>query len=91
VNYHCFYHDAEKKAIAEWLYIAEISPIKSLAESAGMMPTLKAGSSGEDRQTFKLRFMEKFKPYLQECPQNGRNYIICGDRNIAHKEIDLKN
>jgi hypothetical protein len=30
-------------------------------------------------------------PYLWTCAQNGRDYIICGDRNIAHKTIDLKN
>ena len=30
-------------------------------------------------------------PYLQACTQNDRDYIICGDWNIAHKEIDLKN
>jgi len=30
-------------------------------------------------------------PYLQTCAQNNRDYIICGDWNIAHKEIDLKN
>jgi exodeoxyribonuclease-3 len=52
---------------------------------------LPSGSSGETRQGFKFDFMEKFTPYLQECSQNGRNYIICGDWNIAHKEIDLKN
>jgi exodeoxyribonuclease-3 len=52
---------------------------------------LPSGSSGETRQGFKFEFMEKFTPYLQKCSQNGRNYIICGDWNIAHKEIDLKN
>ena len=30
-------------------------------------------------------------PYLQACVQSGRDYIICGDWNIAHKAIDLKN
>ncbi len=52
---------------------------------------LPSGSSGENRQAFKFNFMEKFAPYLHECSQNGRNYIICGDWSIAHKEIDLKN
>jgi exodeoxyribonuclease-3 len=52
---------------------------------------LPSGSSGDTRQGFKFEFMEKFTPYLLECSQNGRNYIICGDWNIAHKEIDLKN
>lgn len=30
-------------------------------------------------------------PFLRECSKNGRDYIISGDWNIAHKEIDLKN
>jgi exodeoxyribonuclease-3 len=30
-------------------------------------------------------------PYLQKLENNNRDYIICGDWNIAHKEIDLKN
>ncbi|MFA6052330.1 MAG: exodeoxyribonuclease III [Methylobacter sp.] len=52
---------------------------------------LPSGTSGEERQTFKYKFMDRFTPYLQECAQSGRDYIICGDWNIAHKEIDLKN
>ncbi len=35
--------------------------------------------------------MDRFMPFLQECAKNGRDYIVCGDWNIAHKEIDLKN
>ncbi len=52
---------------------------------------LPSGSSGEARQAFKFSFMERFMPYLQTCTKNDRDYIICGDWNIAHKEIDLKN
>jgi exodeoxyribonuclease-3 len=52
---------------------------------------LPSGTSGEERQAFKYKFMDRFTPYLQECAQSGRDYIICGDWNIAHKEIDLKN
>lgn len=52
---------------------------------------LPSGSSGDDRQAFKFKSLEKFTPYLQECSPNGRDYIICGDWNIAHKKIDLKN
>lgn len=52
---------------------------------------LPSGSSGEVRQAFKFSFMDRFMPYLQACAQNDRDYIICGDWNIAHKEIDLKN
>lgn len=52
---------------------------------------LHSGSSGEERQTIKFSFMDRFMPYLEACAASGRNYIICGDWNIAHKEIDLKN
>jgi exodeoxyribonuclease III len=52
---------------------------------------LPSGSSSEDRQAIKFSFMERFMPYLQACALNGRDYIICGDWNIAHKIIDIKN
>ena len=52
---------------------------------------LPSGSSGEERQAFKFSFMDRFIPYLESCLVSHREYIICGDWNIAHKEIDLKN
>ena len=52
---------------------------------------LPSGSSGEDRQAVKFSFLERFMPYLKSLSQNGRDYILCGDWNIAHKNIDLKN
>ena len=52
---------------------------------------LMSGSSGEERQAVKFKFLARFLPYLQELAKNGRDYIIAGDWNIAHKEIDLKN
>lgn len=52
---------------------------------------LPSGSSSEERQAIKFDFMARFMPYLQERAQSGRDIIICGDWNIAHKEIDLKN
>ncbi len=50
-----------------------------------------SGSSNEARQASKYRFMDTFKPYLEELGASGRDYVICGDWNIAHKQIDLKN
>lgn len=50
-----------------------------------------SGSSGEHRQASKDRFLECFLPYLKSLKRKRRNYIICGDWNIAHKQIDLKN
>jgi exodeoxyribonuclease-3 len=85
---------------------------------------LPSGSSGEERQAVKFRFMEAFmphlrnmmastsvsgggatrllpqsagfasnvsQPHLNEIRSSGREVVICGDWNIAHREIDLKN
>ncbi|MBL8496371.1 exodeoxyribonuclease III [Nitrosomonas sp. JL21] len=52
---------------------------------------LPSGSSGEHRQIAKFFFMEKFYPILKNLIASGREIILCGDWNIAHKEIDLKN
>lgn len=52
---------------------------------------LPSGSSGEERQAFKFSVMERFMPQLQALLHSGRDVVICGDWNIAHQEIDLKN
>jgi exodeoxyribonuclease-3 len=52
---------------------------------------LPSGSSGEHRQASKFRFLDFFLPILEKLKDSGREYVICGDWNIAHKEIDLKN
>lgn len=52
---------------------------------------MPSGTSGDARQDFKYDIMERMKPLLREFARDGREYIICGDINIAHKEIDLKN
>ena len=52
---------------------------------------LPSGSSGDHRQDMKFRFMEHFYAHLQELARCGREVVLCGDWNIAHKEIDLKN
>jgi len=52
---------------------------------------LPSGSSSEQRQQVKFQVMEHLLPYLRELRHSGREYIICGDWNIAHKPIDLKN
>ncbi len=49
-----------------------------------------SGSSGEDRQQAKFRFLEGFYPHLQQL-KSEREFILCGDVNIAHQQIDLKN
>lgn len=52
---------------------------------------LPSGSSGEERQQIKFGFMERFLPVLKQLADSGREIILCGDWNIAHQEIDLKN
>jgi len=52
---------------------------------------LPSGSSSEERQRAKFRFLEEFMPTLKELRASGREFVLCGDWNIAHREIDLKN
>ncbi|GAB4090736.1 exodeoxyribonuclease III [Hydrogenophaga soli] len=49
-----------------------------------------SGSSGEERQAAKFRFLDVFYPYLMQLKAQ-REFILCGDLNIAHQEKDLKN
>jgi exodeoxyribonuclease-3 len=50
-----------------------------------------SGSSSEERQRAKFRFLPGFEAYIKSKLDAGKPYIFCGDVNIAHKEIDLKN
>lgn len=52
---------------------------------------MPSGSSSPERQEAKFRFMEIFYPHLAALRAEGREIVICGDWNIAHQEIDLKN
>ena len=52
---------------------------------------LPSGSSSEERQAAKYRFMDLFLPHMQALIASGREVIVCGDWNIAHREADLKN
>src|SRR5258706_9823325 len=52
---------------------------------------MPSGTMGEEAQARKYKFMERFLPRLEAMRACGREFIICGDWNIAHKEIDLKN
>jgi exodeoxyribonuclease-3 len=110
VDYHCHYHDAEKKGYSGVAIYCKTKPdqvIKGigwddmdtegrfiearLGKLSIISLYLPSGSSSEQRQTVKFSFLDRFMPYLQELSANGRDYFICGDWNIAHKEIDLKN
>lgn len=52
---------------------------------------LPSGSSGEHRQTIKFDFLKRYSEHLQQQQKLQRDFILCGDWNIAHQKIDLKN
>ncbi|MFC7220420.1 exodeoxyribonuclease III [Streptomyces polyrhachis] len=56
---------------------------------------LPAGQVGTERQEQKERFMAEFLPYLtrlrERAAADGREVLVCGDWNIAHREADLRN
>jgi exodeoxyribonuclease-3 len=52
---------------------------------------LPSGSSGPHRQASKFRFLDAFMPQLKKLARARREVILCGDWNIAHREIDLRN
>ena len=50
-----------------------------------------SGSSQPERQAFKMRFLEDFREHVAGLLEEGRSLLLCGDLNIAHREIDLTN
>jgi exodeoxyribonuclease III len=52
---------------------------------------LPPGTSGDERQTVKYGVMDRLLPRLRAWLDSPRDYILCGDWNIAHKPVDLKN
>jgi exodeoxyribonuclease III len=52
---------------------------------------MPSGTSGELRQAVKFQFLKDYEVILKKQRRQKREYIICGDWNIAHKPIDLKN
>jgi exodeoxyribonuclease-3 len=48
-----------------------------------------SGTSGEERQDFKYKWLDEFLNYLEKLREKYPKLILCGDYNIAHKEIDI--
>lgn len=50
-----------------------------------------SGSSGDDRQAFKMQWLADFQKYIDDLKKKVPNLILCGDYNICHKPIDIHN
>ena len=78
---------AEFDAEGRYLELRFDTPQRKLSLVSCYFPS---GSSGEERQQAKFRFLDQFEPHLAQLKAQ-REFILCGDVNIAHKERDLKN
>jgi exodeoxyribonuclease III len=81
------YGSSEFDAEGRYVELRFDTPQRKLSLISAYFPS---GSSGEDRQQAKFRFLDEFYPHLQTL-RKERDFILCGDVNIAHQEIDLKN
>ncbi|MEN8259813.1 MAG: exodeoxyribonuclease III [Pseudomonadota bacterium] len=109
-NYHCFYHEAEKKGYSGVAIYSRREPdrviqglgwnatdgegryIEAQFENLSVVSLyVPSGTSSAERQAVKFDFLERFMPYLGQCAASGRDFIFCGDWNIAHTKMDLKN
>jgi exodeoxyribonuclease-3 len=50
---------------------------------------IPSGSSGDERQDYKIKWLEKFKAFARQLRKQKPNLIICGDYNICHQPIDI--
>lgn len=81
------YDSAEFDAEGRYVELQFDSPFRRLSIISSYFPS---GSSGEERQSAKFRFLNEIYPHLQQRKKE-REFILCGDLNIAHQNIDLKN
>jgi exodeoxyribonuclease-3 len=81
------YGSSEFDAEGRYVEVRFDTPATKLSIISAYFPS---GSSGEVRQAAKFRFLAEFYPHLVDLRQN-REFILCGDVNIAHTQADLKN
>jgi exodeoxyribonuclease III len=79
--------DSEFDAEGRYLEARYDTPRRKLSIISCYFPS---GSSGEERQAAKFRFLDRLYPHLMAL-RGQREFILLGDINIAHQEIDLKN
>lgn len=81
------YGSTEFDAEGRYLELRFDTPARKFSIISCYFPS---GSSGEHRQEAKFRFLDEFDPHLAGL-RAGREFVLCGDVNIAHREQDLKN
>ncbi|MBC7436620.1 MAG: exodeoxyribonuclease III [Bdellovibrionales bacterium] len=81
------YGSSEFDAEGRYVELRFDTPKRKLSIISCYFPS---GSSGEERQAAKFRFLDELDPHLVKLKKK-REFILCGDVNIAHKEQDLKN
>ena len=86
-GYGCTEFDAEGRYVELRFDRPGRPKVPKLSIISGYFPS---GSSGEARQAAKFRFLAGFYPHLLAL-KGQRDFVLCGDINIAHQEIDLKN
>jgi exodeoxyribonuclease-3 len=83
VGYGCNEFDPEGR----YVELRFDTPARKMSIISAYFPS---GSSGEERQLAKYRFLANFHPHLMRLKAE-REFILCGDINIAHQQADLKN
>ena len=81
------YGSEEFDAEGRYLEVRFDTPARKFSVISCYFPS---GSSGPERQEAKFRFLAEFYPVLHRLKEE-REFVLCGDVNVAHKEIDLKN
>ncbi len=81
------YGEPEFDAEGRYVELRFDTPQRKLSIISCYFPS---GSSGPERQLAKFRFLDGFLPHLAQL-RASREFVLCGDVNIAHQTIDLKN
>lgn len=72
------------------LYDREGRVLRADFEDCSVMSVyMPSGSSGEDRQSFKMEWLNFFFDYIQQLKFAYPKLVICGDYNICHRAIDI--
>ena len=103
-GYHCYYNYAEKKGYSGTAVFSKKEPLSVSfgTDNEGRVCTLEFDDfyvvdvytpNSQDelaRLPFRLKWDEDFREYVKGL-DNKKTVLICGDMNVAHKEIDIKN